>query len=204
MEQKGRLRFCWSAMGGGKTTLAVQTFLNLDRHGRGSIFLSLMSRPNTAVEGRILSELPSEKVLLGNPDYEFDALLSRVDSVDSLVIDDAHFLTRPSVVALTRWMDEYVVEVFAFGLLHDFRSCLFEGSQALLELADETSAIQTELRCWCGEAATHHLRLLDGEIKRNGPQVMLAGLEGEASASGIAYAVVCRYHWEKGIRRSAI
>ena len=61
---------------------------------------------------------------------------------DSLVCDEAQFYTDPQVEQLARVVDELNVDVYAFGLLTDFRGKLFPGSARLLELADERMELQ--------------------------------------------------------------
>ena len=51
-------------------------------------------------------------------------------------------------------VDQLDADVYAFGLLTDFRGRLFPGSARFMELADERQELQVEARCWCGERAT--------------------------------------------------
>ena len=53
---------------------------------------------------------------------------------------------------LGRAVDDLGVDVFAFGLITDFRGELFEGTKRMLEIADERLPMQVEARCWCGVA----------------------------------------------------
>ena len=47
-------------------------------------------------------------------------------------------------------VDELGVDVYAFGLITDFRGPLFDGTRRMLEIADERVEMQVETRRWCG------------------------------------------------------
>ena len=82
------------------------------------------------------------------------------------------------------------VDVFAFGIMADFRTRLFPGSQRLVELADRVEVLQVEALCWCGQRATHNARVIDGAMVLEGEQVVsgdtTAGQEGL-----VEYEVLC-------------
>ena len=103
-----------------------------------------------------------------HPDLNFLSLAKNHQAahgaLDYLVGDEAQFYTDPQVEQLAQVVDELDVDVYAFGLLTDFRGKLFPGSARLLEIADERMELQVQARCWCGEAATHNARLHDGNI----------------------------------------
>ena len=72
---------------------------------------------------------------------------------------------------------------------YTFLSNLFEGSEALLRLADNIEEIKTI--CWCGSKATQTARLNeDGYIVREGSQIDIGGND--------KYTVVCRKHFMSG------
>src|SRR5690606_11715378 len=119
--------------------------------------------------------------------------------VDGIIYDEAQFLVPEQVDQLARIADDLDIDVRAFGLLSDFTTRLFPGSQRLLELADHREELQLEARCWCGAPGTHNARTLHGEIVRTGEQVVVGDieLEGPAEQQGlledaIAYEVLCR------------
>ena len=79
--------------------------------------------------------------------------LSAGERVDYLVCDEAQFYTAEQIDQLARIVDDLAVDVLAVGILTDFRTRLFPGSQRLVELADrmELAAGAAPL-CWCGPA----------------------------------------------------
>jgi thymidine kinase len=104
--------------------------------------------------------------------------------------------TAPAQVEqLARLVDEADVDVQCFGLLTDFTTAMFPGSQRLMELADRREALQVEARCWCGERGSMNARTVDGEIQREGEQVVVGDIDG----GEVAYEVLCRRHHRDGV-----
>ena len=92
---------------------------------------------------------------------------------------------------LARLVDELGIDVFAFGILSDFRTRLFPGSARLVELADRMQVLQVEALCWCGKRATHNARTINGDMVVEGEQVVVGDT---FSADVVAYEVLCRRH----------
>jgi thymidine kinase len=89
-------------------------------------------------------------------------------------------------------VDELQLDVFAFGILTDFRSQLFPGSSRLVELADRMNVLQVEALCWCGKRATHNARTENGVMITEGEQVVVGDVE--PSDIDVSYEVLCRQH----------
>jgi thymidine kinase len=118
--------------------------------------------------------------------------------IDYLICDEAQFLTADQVDQLARIVDELQLDVFAFGILTDFRSMLFPGSARLVELADRMHVLQVEALCWCGKRATHNARTENGVMVVEG-EVIVVGDVDDAADPGhdpgdVAYEVLCRQH----------
>ena len=121
--------------------------------------------------------------------------------IDYLVCDEAQFYTREQVDQLAKLVDELQIDVFAFGILTDFRSELFEGSARLVELADRMNVLQVEALCWCGKRATHNARTENGVMVVEGDQIVVGDVDqaeadraDQAPAANVAYEVLCRQH----------
>ena len=124
--------------------------------------------------------------------------LTRGGRVDYLICDEAQFYTRDQIDQLAKVVDELQIDVFAFGILTDFRSQLFAGSQRLVELADRMNVLQVEALCWCGKRATHNARTENGEMVTEGDVIVVGDVEVKDNEavppSEIAYEVLCRQH----------
>jgi len=118
------------------------------------------------------------------------------------VCDEAQFYSVEQCDQLGRVVDELGVDVFAFGLITDFRGLLFEGTKRLLEIADERVPMQVEARCWCGARATHNARVVNGDIVYEGETVVVGdtGSSGEQPLFGdvVRYELLCRTHYRGG------
>ena len=112
------------------------------------------------------------------------------------------FYTAEQCDQLARVVDELEVEVYAFGLITDFRGRLFEGTQRLLEIADERVPLQVEARCWCGARATHNARVVNGEVVYEGETVIVGDTADPTTpplfGDVVRYELLCRRHFRDG------
>jgi thymidine kinase len=103
-----------------------------------------------------------------------------------VLVDEAQFLSKAQVWQLTDVVDRLGIPVLAYGLRTDFRGELFEGSQALLALADNLVEIKTI--CHTGRKATMVVRVDErGHAVTDGPQVEIGGNERYVSVSRAEY-----------------
>lgn len=188
----------------GKSTLALQTDHNHAVRGRTGLIFTRMDR---AGSGRLSSRLGLSTTAIEADDaMDFWAYVvgvqSRGERVDYLICDEAQFYSAAQVDQLARLVDELGVDVFAFGILTDFRTRLFPGSQRLLELADRVHVLQVEALCWCGARATHNARTVNGAMVTEGDQV-LVGDTGTQAPAVVGYEVLCRRHHRQRLTSAA-
>ncbi|MEP7088717.1 MAG: thymidine kinase [Nocardioidaceae bacterium] len=191
------LQFFTGTMDSGKSTLALQTNHNHAARGRvGRIFTSRDRAGTATVSSRLGLEHEAIEV---TADLDFWAYvvdtLTRGGRVDYLVCDEAQFYTARQVDQLARVVDELQVDVFAFGILTDFRTSLFAGSGRLVELADRMHVLQVEALCWCGKRATHNARTENGEMVTEGDVIVVGDVESrDDPPADVGYEVLCRQH----------
>jgi len=200
------LQFFTGTMDSGKSTLALQTNHNHAARGRiGRIFTSHDRAGTATVSSRLGLEHEAVEVPVGFDfwAYVVDAL-TRGGRVDFVVCDEAQFYTPDQIDQLARIVDELQVDVFAFGILTDFRTRLFPGSARLVELADRMHVLQVEALCWCGRRATHNARTENGEMVTEGEVIVVGdvpdGTEGRHAEVG--YEVLCRQHHRRRLTAS--
>jgi thymidine kinase len=192
------LQFFTGTMDSGKSTLALQTNHNHAARGRvGRIFTSHDRAGEATVSSRLglaheATEVPADLDFWG---FVVDDL-TRGARIDYLVCDEAQFYTREQIDQLARVVDELQIDVFAFGILTDFRTQLFPGAGRLVELADRVHVLQVEALCWCGKRATHNARTENGEMVTEGEVVVVGDVESGAGgpAPEVGYEVLCRQH----------
>jgi thymidine kinase len=191
------LHFFTGTMDSGKSTLALQTNHNHAARGRvGRIFTT----HDRAGEALLSSRLGLTHAAIEVPqDFDFWRYvvdeLTQGGRIDYLICDEAQFFTRNHVDQLAKVVDELQIDVFAFGILTDFRTNLFEGSSRLVELADRVHTLQVEALCWCGKRATHNARTENGVMVTEGEVIVVGDVEAaDEPPAEVAYEVLCRQH----------
>jgi thymidine kinase len=196
------LQFFTGTMDSGKSTLALQTNHNHAARGRiGRLFTTHDRAGESILSSRLGLEHDALEV---TEDFDFwrhvvDALTHGA-RIDYLICDEAQFYQPRQIDQLARIVDELQIDVFAFGILSDFRTELFPGSRRLVELADRTHVLQVEALCWCGKRATHNARTENGEMVTEGDVIVVGDVEDAQADSApekhaeVAYEVLCRQH----------
>lgn len=189
-----KLYFSYAAMNAGKSTLLLQAAYNYRERGMDVLLLtSALYRDQ--VDGQISSRIgiSAEATLYMQSTDLFSLIEARIaeGSLGGVFVDEAQFLTTDQVWQLARVADHLGVPVLAYGLRTDFRGELFEGSAALLAIADSLREVRTI--CECGRKATMVIRLgPDGRALTEGEQI---------SITKTTYVSLCRRHWEQQMGR---
>lgn len=193
------LRFSFGTMGSGKSTFALQIHHNLASRHLYGLLLTCLDRAGHQVTSRLGVAAPAIDV---SSDLDVFALAVEHWPIHYLVCDEAQFYTAKQCDQLARIVDELEVDVYAFGLLTDFRGELFIGTARLLELADERVALQVEARCWCGARATHNARVVNGEVVFEGETVVVGDTNDPTTpplfGDIVRYELLCRRHFRDG------
>jgi thymidine kinase len=202
------LHFFTGTMDSGKSTLALQTDHNHAARGRvGRIFTSQDRAGAATLSSRLglRHEAVEVTVDLDFWGYVVDSL-THGGRIDYLICDEAQFYAPQQVDQLARVVDELQVDVFAFGILTDFRTALFPGSARLVELADRTHVLQVEALCWCGKRATHNARTENGEMVTEGDVIVVGDVDDLDGPDGlppeVGYEVLCRQHHRRRLTAS--
>lgn len=193
------LTFFYGTMNCGKSTLALQTHHNRVASGKRVRLFTMHDREAGLISSRIGLSQPA---CIVTDDLDLfttvRASLAAGEAIDELICDEAQFYTPAQIDQLARIVDDLDIDVQAFGLLADFTTRLFPGSQRLTELADRRLEMQVEALCWCGRRGIHNARTVDGDIVRAGEQVVVGDVDG----ASVAYEVLCRRHHREGVTRS--
>ncbi len=189
-----KIYFNYAAMNAGKSAILLQSAHNYEERGMSTLLLKPDIDTRERPEGHIVSRIgltSQAHVFSASCDlYAHISADERSPNIDCILIDEAQFLTRDQVWQLARVADEYHIPIMCYGLRTDFQGNLFEGSAALLGIADSVREIKT--LCWCARKATMTLRVSeDGVPARKGAQVEIGGND--------RYVSLCRHHWVQGI-----
>jgi thymidine kinase len=194
------LVFFSGTMDCGKSTLALQTDHNHSSRGRAGLVFTQMDRAGSSVlSSRLGLRVDAIEV---EPGLDLRRVvvdhLSSGGRLDYLICDEAQFYTAEQIEQLADVVDEFGIDVYAFGITTDFRTRLFPGSARLIELADRVEVLQVAALCWCGRRGTHQARTVDGTIVRDGDQVVVGDVDG-GGVDQVAYEVLCRDHHRRGL-----
>jgi thymidine kinase len=193
------LRFSFGTMGSGKSTVALQIHHNLSSRDLCGLLLTCLDREGNQVTSRLGVAAPAVDV---TPDLDLHALALQHWPIHYLVCDEAQFYSTEQCDQLARVVDELEVEVYAFGLITDFRGRLFAGTQRLLEIADERVPLQVEGRCWCGAHATHNARVVNGDVVYEGETIVVGDTDDPTTpplfGDAVHYELLCRRHFQAG------
>lgn len=193
MRHMAELIYYCGTMDSGKSTLALQTAHNHQSRGRTGLIFTNNDRAGTGVI--------SSRLGLSSPAIEVTPLmdlhklvvdqLSLGERIDYIICDEAQFYESEQIEQLAKIVDGLSIDVYAFGILADFRTKLFPGSARLVELADRVNTLQVEALCWCGSRATHNARTIGGVMVVEGEQVVVGDV---STGADVAYEVLCRRH----------
>lgn len=185
------LYFKYAAMNSGKSTQLLQAHYNYAERGMNPVAMTA-GIDNRSGSGKISSRLginSDARIFGATTDIYADiATLHAQKPVSALLVDESQFMTRAQVEQCARLVDDLGIPVMCYGLKTDFRGQLFEGSEALVCLADNIEEIKA--LCWCGKKAIMTARIVDGQMARDGEQVAIGGNE--------LYTSLCRKHFMRG------
>ena len=193
-----KLYFYYAAMNAGKSTTLLQADYNYRERGMQTMLWTAAHDDRSGV-GTIGSRIAlSAPAYTYSPDVDlFDAVGEELKrrKLDCILVDEAQFLTRDHVLQLCQVSDELGIPVLCYGLRTDFQGQLFEGSAALLALAD--ALVELKAVCECGRKATMNLRVdSEGHAVASGAQTEIGGND--------RYVAMCRRHFMEKRREAAV
>ena len=182
-----QLYFKYGAMGSSKTANALMARFNYEERGQET----LLVKPQ--LDQRDGDHMVRSRIGLTHPCVYFHEMRAMGDEAlkkyACVIVDEAQFLTREEVLFLVHLVDACNIPVMCYGLRTDFKGELFEGSYALLVMADKIEEVKTI--CWCGKKATFNARFDEqGRVLKEGAQVVLGAND--------KYIGLCRRHWMAG------
>lgn len=191
MNRKGKLYFRYGTMGSAKTALLLTTAYNFEERGMRYVCLKPIvdTREKTnVIHSRIGIQRECRWIYHESDLYEMAQQMfeETMAVIDWFLVDEAQFLTASQVNQLARIVDDFGSNVICYGLRTDFRSCLFEGSRRLFEIADTIDEIKST--CTCGRKTIINARMdSNGDFVEEGQQVEIGGDD--------RYIAVCRKCW---------
>jgi len=191
-----KLYFYFAAMNAGKSTTLLQADFNYRERGMETMLWT------AAHDDRSGTGTIGSRIALSAPAHTYDESVDLFAAITDerkkrelhcVLVDEAQFLTRAHVLQLCRLSDEVNLPVLCYGLRTDFLGNLFEGSAALLALAD--ALVELKAVCECGRKATMNLRVdAQGHAVASGEQTEIGGND--------RYIALCRRHFFERLKES--
>lgn len=187
-----KLYFRYGAMGCSKTANALMVAFNYDEKGLKPLVIK--PSKDTRDEKKVIkSRIGLERPCLFVEECiknTFEETVPLVKDYDAIIVDEVQFCSIDQIKVLEEIVKKLRIPVMCYGLKTDFRLNLFPASEYLLSIED---CVKEKLRtvCWCGEGADCNARLdANGNVIRNGEQIMVGGNE--------SYTSLCEKHYWHG------
>ena len=177
------LTFIYSTVNAGKTaTLLMRVHSCEERGVKYALFVPEVASKRDG-EAKVASRIGFEKeaTSLSTEDSPYTIIRDTEDTPSCVFIDEAQFLTRKQVMALTFITDRLNIPVYAFGLRTDFKGEPFEGSKYLLSWADRLEEVST-----FAKGGGH--AIFNMKVDESGGRV----IEGDSVSVGFDYEPVSR------------
>lgn len=182
-----QLYFTYAAMNAGKSAALLTAAHNYHERGMGTLLMKpAIDTREKEITSRVGLKQEANLITEGMDIFEFYKWAATQKDIHCVFVDEAQFLTFENVFELCKIVDVYNTPVMCYGLRTDFKGNLFEGSKALLAVADKL--IELKGVCHCGRKATMTARIReDGSSVTDGDQVEIGGND--------SYTSLCRKHW---------
>ncbi|MBB3860714.1 thymidine kinase [Novosphingobium hassiacum] len=188
-----KLYFYYASMNAGKSTNLLQADFNYRERGMETMLWTAAHDDrggDHAIESRIGLHAPANRFDATTDLWTAVTASHATHPLSCVLVDEAQFLTKSQVWQLARLADKAGIPVVCYGLRTDFQGELFEGSAALLGIAD--ALVELKGVCHCGRKATMNLRIdQSGEAVRAGKQTEIGGND--------RYVALCRKHFTEAM-----
>ena len=163
---KGKLRWYYSTMGAGKTSLALLKSYQFEETGVKTILLkpAVDTRDFGVVKSRAISGT-KKCIVFEHNDNLYKTLVDIVGDhykTKNIVVfvDEIQFATPDHIVELWKFAKEFKIDVYTFGLKTDADNNLFTPIPKLVIYSDSIKEIKSKCK-YCDNKATTHLMYIN-------------------------------------------
>lgn len=171
-----KMYFRFGSMNCGKTTALLQVAHNYEEKGMNVLLI----KPAVDKKGdnKIVSRLGIERIVDILLDYNEKLKdILKLDNINCILVDEVQFMTKEQIKELWIIAKQKDIPVICYGLKTNFKGKLFEGSKAVIELADELEELITI--CKCGKRAKFNARVINGKFVKSGEEVAIDGIDAK-------------------------
>lgn len=186
-----KLYFRYATMASGKSLDLLKVAYNYEELGKKVLLCT--SAFDTRFGYAVIASrigISKEAKAFDKNDNIYEYVKSLKEKPSCILMDESQFLTKKQVYELSDIVDFLDIPVICYGLKTNFKLELFEGSKALLELADKIQELKTI--CKCGKKATVNALMIDNKIQTDGPKILIGGNE--------KYKPMCRKCFKNAIK----
>lgn len=178
-------------MNAGKSTHLLQVNHNYETfNSRVVIYNHTSDRRfgDSVITSRLGIQVPCESV-----SNDFDLYIdikhkNIMEPISCVLVDEVQFFNKEQIKQLSDVVDYLNIPVVCYGIKTNAFGEVFEGSKAILELADNIDEIKQ--LCFCGTKATMIRRFdSNGDVVKDGEEVVEGAEE--------KYISLCRKHWKQ-------
>lgn len=155
MLQLSKLTYVFSSMNSGKTlALLTKNFMLREKGYRTLLVKPDLDNRTSTISSRI--GLEEECKLLPINSFVSTSIDPINPNLDFILVDEAQFLTNDQVWDFSNIVDYYGINVICYGIKINWKGELFEGSKALLTIADELIQMDSFCKETGNPALFHH------------------------------------------------
>ena len=169
-----KLYFRFGAMNCGKTTALLQVAHNYEEKGMNIVVIK--SSVDKKGDKNIVSRLGIEREvdILLSPNERISTSID-FNNINCILVDEVQFMSPSQIKELWIISKMKDIPVICYGLKTNFKGELFEGTKAVLEVADELEELSTI--CKCGNKARFNARVVNDEFVSVGEEVAIDGID---------------------------
>ena len=195
-----KLYFYYSTMGGSKSASLLMNAHNYEQQGKRVLLLKPtfdIRSKNGEIESRV--GISHSAIEFTNNDNLYELITNEENKLfketsgsfyDVVMIDEIHFATKGQIRQLVDVVDKLDVNVITYGLKNSYiDGKIFDSIQELIYQCNNMYEIKSTCH-FCNSKATHHLRIVNGDIIRSGEQNIVGDVVGEEK-----YISCCRRHY---------
>lgn len=191
-----KIQFYFGVMSSNKTLNLLTLSYNYKQRGKKAIIIrpKLDTRTNE-VKSRVgLSEAADFTI---KSDIDANFVRNIVQTAKSqggiILVDEAQFMTPKFISLLSSYARKYDVNVFAFGLLKDFRNKLFDGAKRWIEEADSLREMKTICELCNRKATCNALENKDSTMVK----ATFVDDNNNVVIGDSSFHVYCGLHWQR-------
>ncbi|MFV0288887.1 MAG: thymidine kinase [Mycoplasmatales bacterium] len=188
--KKTTIYFKYGCMNSGKSLELMKVAYNYEETGINPLVIK--PKLDTRKKGEITSRVGLSKIAWELGEDNIAEIKNQINhNTEVILVDESQFLSPEAIEELVKYSYECEVSsLMFFGLKSDFRGELFAGSKRIIELADKIE--ESTSICWCGRKARQNARVVNGEIVKEGPTILV-----DDDINQVEYITLCNYHYFK-------